>query len=186
MGLGLTLQFWDILYIPTGHTPTMVHDNSLLKYLLFLYYCCNLTLKMIDQISKCSWRRTHNTGCLNFNVSKIVIIFSEGRHLWALISQLLKGQIEKFWCLSYREFPEFFKNGPTFYSSSAQWPSVTIFHKWHFFLGHPVYYSPSLTHYFAKINYLWYVTGIQLSAAISNWIIMLDWAIFIPFKYNLF
>ena len=69
----------------------------------------------------------------------IVIIFSEGRHLWALISQLLKGQIEKFWCLSYREFPEFFKNGPTFYSSSTQWPSVTIFHKWHFFLGHPVY-----------------------------------------------
>ena len=69
----------------------------------------------------------------------IVIIFSEGRHLWALISQLLKGQIEKFWCLSYREFPEFFKNGPTFYSSSTQWPSVTIFHKWHFFLGHPVH-----------------------------------------------
>ena len=87
---------------------------------------------------KCSWRRTQNTGCLKFNVSKIVIIFSEGRHLWALISQLLKGQIEKFWCLSYREFPEFFKNGPTFYSSSTQWPSLTIFHKWHFFLGHPV------------------------------------------------
>ena len=48
------------------------------------------------------------------------------------------GQIEKFWCLSYREFPEFFKNGPTFYSSSTQWPSVTIFHKSLFFLGHPV------------------------------------------------
>ena len=48
------------------------------------------------------------------------------------------GQIEKFWCLSDREFPEFFKNGPTFYSSSTQWPSVTIFHKSQFFLGHPV------------------------------------------------
>ena len=51
------------------------------------------------------------------------------------------GQIEKFWCLSDREFPEFFKNGPIFYSSSTQWPSVTIFHKSQFFLGHPVYYS---------------------------------------------
>ena len=49
------------------------------------------------------------------------------------------GQIEQFWCLSDREFPEFFKNGPTFYSSSTQWPSVTIFHKSQFFLGHPVY-----------------------------------------------
>ena len=48
------------------------------------------------------------------------------------------GQIEKNWCLSDREFPEFFKNGPTFYSSSTQWPSVTIFHKSQFFLGHPV------------------------------------------------
>ena len=43
------------------------------------------------------------------------------------------GQIEKFWCLSDREFPEFFKNGPSFYSSSTQWPSVTIFHKSLFF-----------------------------------------------------
>ena len=49
------------------------------------------------------------------------------------------GQIEQFWCLSDREFPEFFKNGPTFYSSSTQWPSVTIFHKSQFFLGHPVH-----------------------------------------------
>ena len=48
-------------------------------------------------------------------------------------------QIEKIWCLSDREFPEFLKKGPTFYSSSTQWPSVTIFHKSQFFLGHPVY-----------------------------------------------
>ena len=47
------------------------------------------------------------------------------------------GQIEKFLCLSDREFPEFFKNGPIFYSSSTQWPSVTIFHKSQFFFGTP-------------------------------------------------
>ena len=28
--------------------------------------------------------------------------------------------LEKNWCLSNREFPEFFKNGPTFYSCSTQ------------------------------------------------------------------
>ena len=43
------------------------------------------------------------------------------------------GQIED------REFPEFLKNGPTFYSSSTQQASVTIFRKSHFFLGHPVF-----------------------------------------------
>ena len=48
------------------------------------------------------------------------------------------GQIEQFWCLSVREFPEFIKNEPTFYSSSSHWPSVTIFSKSQFFLGHPV------------------------------------------------
>ena len=48
------------------------------------------------------------------------------------------GQIEKFWCLSDREFSDFFKNGLTFYSSSTQWPTVTISHKSLFFLGHPV------------------------------------------------
>ena len=62
------------------------------------------------------------------------------------------GQIEKFWCLSDREFPEFFKNGPTFYSSSTQWPSVTIFHKSHFFLGHPVYYMSNL---FESVTWGW-------------------------------
>ena len=51
------------------------------------------------------------------------------------------GQIEQFWCLSDREFSEFFKNGPSFYSSSTQWPSVNIFHKSQFFLGHPVHFE---------------------------------------------
>ena len=49
------------------------------------------------------------------------------------------GQIKQFWCLSDREFPEFFKNLPFFtLPQSTQWPSVTIFNKSQLFLGHPV------------------------------------------------
>ena len=44
-------------------------------------------------------------------------ILRKGCHFQTQISQLLIGQIEKFWCLSDREFPKFFKNGPTFYSN---------------------------------------------------------------------
>ena len=38
-----------------------------------------------------------------------------GCQLWTQISQLLIGQIENFWCQSDREFPDFFKTGPTFF-----------------------------------------------------------------------
>ena len=44
----------------------------------------------------------------------------KGCQLWTQISQLLIGQIEKFWCLSDREFPEFFKTHPTFVPSPFQ------------------------------------------------------------------
>ena len=80
------------------------------------------------------WRQTTSKEFSPF----FSIFFRQGCHLWTQFSQLLMGQIEQFWCLSDREFHEFFKNGPTFYSSSTQWPSVTIFHKSQFFWGHPV------------------------------------------------
>ena len=44
----------------------------------------------------------------------------KGCQLWTQISQLLIGQIEKFWCLSDREFPEFFKTHPTFLPNPFQ------------------------------------------------------------------
>ena len=68
----------------------------------------------------------HNTGCPNFNVSKIVMIFSQGRQLEALISHAFFGKILKFLCTQDWKFPEFFKNRPTSYSNSTQGPSVTI------------------------------------------------------------
>ena len=43
------------------------------------------------------------------------------------------GQIEHFWCLSDREFPEFFKTHPTFDPSPFQKAKKGRF------LGHPVY-----------------------------------------------
>ena len=52
------------------------------------------------------------------------------------ISQLLIGQIEKFWCLSDREFTEFFKTHPTFIPSHLQSGFMYIQNAKN--MGHPV------------------------------------------------
>ena len=84
------------------------------------------------------------------------------------------GQIEQFWCLSNREFSEFFKNGPSFYSSSTEWPSEIIFHKSQFFLGHPVYIWNIVWNRVFILNYViwieneWKVTDILLAIDISE------------------
>ena len=46
--------------------------------------------------------------------------FRYGCHLWTQFSPLLIGQIEKFWFVSDREFPEFFKKTLTFISCPFQ------------------------------------------------------------------
>ena len=55
-----------------------------------------------------------------FHPFKIQEFLWKGCQLWTQISQLLIGQIEKFLCLSDREFPEFFKTHPTFVPSHFQ------------------------------------------------------------------
>ena len=74
---------------------------------------------------------------LNGFLWRWLIICTESRQLWVLISHPFFNIILKFLCSKYWKFPEFFKNGPTFYSSSTQWPSLTIFHKSQFFFGTP-------------------------------------------------
>ena len=61
-----------------------------------------------------------------------------GCQLWTQISQLLLGQIEKFLCLSDREFPEFFKKHPTFVPSHFQSGVISKMPRTCVFLGHPV------------------------------------------------
>ena len=61
----------------------------------------------------------------------------KGCQLCTQISQLLIGQIEKFWCLSDREFPEFFKTHPTFVPSHFQSGVISKMPRTCVFLGHP-------------------------------------------------
>ena len=54
------------------------------------------------------------------------------------------GQIEKIWCLSDREFPEFFKTPPTFISDPFQSRVIAKKTQKSVFLGHPVFPANSL------------------------------------------
>ena len=64
----------------------------------------------------------------------------KGCHFQTQISQLLIGQIEKFWCLSDREFPEFFKTHPTFVPSHFQSGVISKMPRTCVFFGTPCIY----------------------------------------------
>ena len=67
-------------------------------------------------------------------------LLMQGCQLQTQILSLSKGQIKKFWCLSDREFPEFFKTHPTFVPGHFQSGLISKIPRTCVFLGHPVPY----------------------------------------------